>query len=147
VKTPTRNPLWAMFALVAALLWLAVRTTPGLVLITLGSLGPLVGHPWRGLAIAAIGAMVYAGQCSRTSYAPCLRCKGTGRHPKRRARDCRLCRGKGVRMRWGRAVMNAYRRATYTSGEAPAAPTARPLTADNYAHALRNASQRKADNR
>jgi hypothetical protein len=109
VNAPTRNPLWAMFVLLTAFLWLTVRTTPGLVLITLGSLTGYFGHPWRGLALAAVGAMVYAEQCSRTPFSPCLRCKGTGHRRHRRTRACRPCRGKGVRLRWGRAVMNAYR--------------------------------------
>ncbi|RSM49398.1 hypothetical protein DMB66_44840 [Actinoplanes sp. ATCC 53533] len=122
-----------MFALLTALLWLAARTTPGLVLITVGSLAGYLGHPWWGLATAAIGAMVYAEQCSRTPYAPCARCKGTGHRRNRRNRPCRPCRGKGVRMRWGRAVMNAYRRATYTAPSAPAARPARPLTPGTYA--------------
>ncbi|GAA0432584.1 hypothetical protein Aca07nite_19770 [Actinoplanes capillaceus] len=133
MTTPTRNPLRAMFALLIGLLWLAVRTTPGLVLITLGNLTAFFGRPWWGLATVAAGAMVYATQCSRTAFTPCLRCKGTGHHPKRRTRICRPCRGKGVRIRWGRAVMNAYRRATYTGGDAPAARPARPLTPGTYA--------------
>jgi hypothetical protein len=125
-----------MFALLAALLWLAARTTPGLTLITVGSLAAGVGHPWWGLAVAATGAMVYAAQCSRTPYARCLRCKGTGHHRHHRARVCRPCRGKGVRMRWGRTVMNTYRRATYSAGDAPAARPARPLAPGTYAQAL-----------
>lgn len=138
MTTPTRNPLWAMFALLTGLLWLAARTTPGLVLITVGSLAGYLGHPWWGLATVAVGAMVYAGQCSRTPYARCVRCKGTGHHRTRRTRACRPCRGKGVRMRWGRAVMNAYRRATYSTSAAPAARPARPLTPGTYAEALRD---------
>lgn len=138
MTTPTRNPLWAMFALLTALLWLTARTTPGLTLITVGSLAAGLGHPWWGLATAAVGAMVYAEQCKRTPYARCLRCKGTGHHHKRRTRACRPCRGKGVRMRWGRAVMNAYRRATYTASTAPAAEPARPLTPGTYAETLRD---------
>jgi hypothetical protein len=142
VTTPTRNPLWAMFALLTALLWLTARTTPGLVLITVGSLIGYLGSPWWGLAIAAAGAMVYAEQCSRTSYSPCVQCKGTGHHRKRRTRACRWCRGKGVRMRWGRAVMNTYRRATYTASAAPAARPAEPLTPGTYAEALRDTDRR-----
>ncbi len=92
-----------------------------------------------GLATAAAGATVYAEQCSRTPYAPCVRCKGAGHHRKRRTRACRPCRGKGVRMRWGRAVMNAYRRATYSAPSAPDAAPARPLTPSSYAEALRDA--------
>jgi hypothetical protein len=133
VTTPTRHPLWAMFVLLTALLWLTARTTPGLTLITVGSLAGLLGHPGKGLAVIAIGAMVYAGQCSRTAFTPCLRCKGTGHHRKRRTRTCRPCRGKGVRIRWGRAVMNAYRRATYTAPTALAARPAPPLTPNAYA--------------
>ncbi|GLW30159.1 hypothetical protein [Actinoplanes regularis] len=133
MTTPTRNPLWAMFALFTALLWFAARTTPGLTLITVGSLAGWLGHPWRGLATVALGAVVYAFQCSRTPFARCLQCKGTGHHPKRRFRVCRPCRGRGVRMRWGRRVMNAYRRATYTAGTAPDARPARPLTPGTYA--------------
>ncbi|WP_433793296.1 hypothetical protein [Actinoplanes sp. CA-252034] len=133
MTTPTRKPLWAMFALIAGLLWLAARTTPGLALITFGSLAGLFGYPGKGLAVVAIGAMVYAAQCSRTAFTPCLRCKGTGHHRKRRTRTCRPCRGKGVRIRWGRAVMNAYRRATYTAPAAPAARPAPPLTPGTYA--------------
>jgi hypothetical protein len=136
VKTPSRDPLWAMFALLVALLWLAARTTPGLTLITVGSLAGCLGHPWWGLAAAAVGAIVYAKQCSRTPYAPCLRCKGTGHHRNHRTRACRPCRGKGVRMRWGRAAMNAYRRATYTAPTAPTARPARPLTAATYDQTL-----------
>jgi hypothetical protein len=128
-----------MFALLTALLWLTARTTPGLTLITVGSLAGLAGYPWSGLAIAALGAVVYAQQCSRTPYAPCLRCKGTGHHRTRRTRACRPCRGKGVRMRWGRVVMNAYRRATYTAPAAPEARPARPLTPGSYAQAVRDA--------
>ena len=138
MHTPIRRPLWAMFALLAGLLWLAARTTPGLTLITVGSLAGFLGHPWRGLAIAAAGAMVYAAQCSRTPYARCLRCKGTGHHRIRRNKACRPCRGKGVRMRWGRAVMNTYRRATHSTSAAPAAQPARPHTPGTYAQALTN---------
>ena len=133
MTTPTRHPLWTMFALLTGLLWLAIRTTLGLVLITVGSLSAGFGHPWWGLATAALGALIYREHCSRTPYARCLRCKGTGHHPRRRTRACRPCRGKGVRMRWGRRVMNAYRRATYTAPEAPAARPARPLTPGTYA--------------
>ncbi len=143
MTTPTRNPLWAMFALLTALLWFTARTTPGLTLITVGSLAAFTGHPWWDLAIAAFGAMVYAEQCSRTPYARCFRCRGTGHHHRRRNRPCRPCRGKGVRMRWGRAVMNTYRRATYTAPTAPDARPARPLTPSSYAEALRDS----ADNR
>ncbi len=143
MSTPSRNPLWAMFALLTALLWLPARITPGLTLITVGSLAGLLGHPWWGLAIAGFGAMVYAEQCSRTPYARCLRCNGTGHHRIRRAKACRPCRGKGVRMRWGRAVMNAYRRATYTAPTAPAAAPARPLTPNSYADALRDNTDRQ----
>lgn len=143
MTTPTRNPLWAMFALLAGLLWLAARTTLGLTLVTVGSLAAFLGHPWTGLAVAALGVMVYAQQCSRSPYARCLRCHGSGHHPKRRGRDCRPCRGKGVRMRWGRAVMNTYRRATYT-GAAPAAPAARPPAAGTYAQALRDTNKHDA---
>ncbi|SNS05288.1 hypothetical protein [Actinoplanes regularis] len=132
MTTPTRHPLGAMFALLTGLLWLAVRTTPGLALITLGSFAGVVGYPWRGLAAVALGALIYAAQCSRTPYTRCPRCTGTGRHPRRRTRTCRPCRGKGVRMRWGRRVMNAYRRATYT-GTAPDARPARPLNPGAYA--------------
>ncbi|WP_433301053.1 hypothetical protein ACQP2F_04980 [Actinoplanes sp. CA-030573] len=146
MKTPTRNPLWAMFALLAGLLWLAARTTPGLTLITVGSLAAGLGHPWTGLAVAALGAMVYREQCSRTPYARCLRCHGTGNHRIRHHKPCRLCRGKGVRMRWGRAVMNAYRRATY-SGTAPAAPAARPPAAGTYVQALRDTDEHEAGTR
>jgi hypothetical protein len=138
VTTPSRNPLAAMFALLAALLWLTARTTPGLLLITLGSLAAGLGHPWWGLAIAAAGAMIYAEQCKRTPYARCLRCAGTGHHRTHRYRACRPCRGKGVRMRWGRAVMNTYRRATYSGTSAPAARPARPLTPSTYIEALRD---------
>lgn len=138
MKTPTRDPLWAMFALLTALAWLTVRTTPGLTLITVGSLAGWLGHPWWGLALAAAGAMVYAEQCSRTPYAPCLLCKGAGHRRHRRTRACRPCRGKGVRIRWGRAVMNAYRRATYTAPTAADARQARPLNPATYADAFRD---------
>jgi hypothetical protein len=121
-----------MFALVSAGLWFTIKTTPGLVMVTLGSIAALVGHPWWGLAVAAAGAMLYAENCSRTPYAPCLRCEGTGHHRTRRGRVCRRCRGKGVRMRWGRAVMNTYRRSTYSTGQAPAARAARPLAPGTY---------------
>lgn len=132
MKTPTRHPLAAMLFLPVALLWLAVRTSPGLFLITVGSLAACAGHPWTGLAIAALGALIYREQCSRTPYDRCLRCKGTGHHRIRRTRPCRPCRGKGVRMRWGRRVMNAYRRSTYTAPSAPDARAARPLTPSTY---------------
>ena len=63
-------------------------------------------------------------------YAPCWRCSGIGYRPRRwlrhQLRACRACRGRGVRIRWGRAAMNAYRRATYTPPVPTAAPTARP---------------------
>ena len=143
MHTPRRHPLWAMFVLLTALLWLTARTTPGLMLITVGSLAAWRGHPWSGLALAAIGAMVYAQQCSRTPYAPCLWCKGTGHRRHRRTRACRPCRGKGVRIRWGRAVMNAYRRATYTAPTAPAAHAARPLTPTTYDQALTHTDRRQ----
>ncbi|XVV14420.1 hypothetical protein ACQP2X_08775 [Actinoplanes sp. CA-131856] len=147
MTTPTRNPLWAMFALITGLLWLAARAAPGLSLITLGSLAACLGHPWTGLAVAALGAMVYRVQCSRTPYARCLRCHGTGHHARRRTRACRACRGKGVRMRWGRRVMNTYRRATYTAPTAPDARPARPMTPSSYAEALRDNSDHEAGNR
>ncbi|GAB1695043.1 hypothetical protein [Krasilnikovia sp. M28-CT-15] len=136
MTTPARNPLWTMFVLLTALLWLTARTTPGLTLITIGSLAGYFGHPWWGLALIAVGAMIYAEQCSRTPYAPCLRCNGSGHHKTRRTRACHPCKGRGVRMRWGRAVMNTYRRATYTTPAAPAARPAPPVTATTYTQAL-----------
>lgn len=138
MSTPARTPRGAMFAQLTAVLWFTIRTTPGLVLITVGSLAAWLGHPWWGLAVAAMGAMVYAEQCKRTPYAPCARCEGTGHHRKHPTRACRPCRGKGVRMRWGRAVMNTYRRATYSTGAAPAARPAQPLGPGTYAQALRS---------
>jgi hypothetical protein len=132
MDTPSRDPLGAMFAQLSALVWHTCRTTPGLVLITVGSLAACLGHPWWGLAGAGLGAMLYAEHCSRTPYAPCYRCAGTGHHHKHRSRACRPCRGKGVRMRWGRAVMNTYRRATYSTTAAPAARPARPLAPGTY---------------
>ncbi|MDM4721348.1 hypothetical protein QTQ03_17705 [Micromonospora sp. WMMA1363] len=140
MTTPTRHPLWAMFVLLAALLWITARTTPGLTLITVGSLTVGFGHPWWGLTTTAIGALIYRQQCSRTPYSPCLRCKGSGHHRTRRTRACRPCRGKGVRMRWGRAVMNTYRRATHTAPTAPAARPARPFTPNTHADALRESA-------
>lgn len=140
MKTPTRNPLWAIFVLLAPLLWLAARTIPGLTLITLGSLAGCLGRPWWGLAMVAVGALIYREQCSRSPYSPCLRCKGSGHHRKRHAKACRPCRGRGVRIRWGRAVMNAYRRATHTADTAPAARPARPFTPGTYADALRQSA-------
>lgn len=137
MDTPSRSWLGAMFAQLTALTWFTIRTTPGLVLITVGNLAAWFGYPWWGLAGAALGAMLYAEQCQRTPYAPCYRCEGTGHHRKHRTRACRPCRGKGVRMRWGRAVMNTYRRATYTAATAPPAPPARPLGPGTYAQALR----------
>ncbi len=145
MKTPVRSALGAMFALVTALAWHTARTTPGLSLITLGSLAGAAGHLWWGLATAAVGAMVYAEQCSRTPYAPCYRCDGTGHHPHHRTRACRPCRGKGVRMRWGRAVMNTYRRATVPTTSAPAARVARPLAPGTYVEALRDSAPRRGD--
>ena len=46
-------------------------------------------------------------------------------------------------MRWGRAVMNTYRRATYTAPTAPDATPARPLTPSSYADALRDNADRQ----
>ena len=134
MKTPTRDPLWAMFTLLTGLLWFTARTSPGLFLITVGSFLGWLGHPWWGLTLIAVGALIYAQQCSRTPYAACVRCHGIGYRPRRRGiRPCRPCRGKGVRMRWGRTVMNTYRRATHTASTAPAADLARPLAPGTYA--------------
>src|SRR3954469_1295413 len=103
MSTPTRTLLGAMFAQLTALIWYICRTTPGLLLITVGSLAGLTGHhPWWGLAAAGLGAMLYAEQCKRTPYAPCYRCEGTGHHRKHRTRTCRPCRGKGVGVGGGR---------------------------------------------
>jgi GNAT superfamily N-acetyltransferase len=124
-----------------------LRTTPGLVLIAVGAGVTLVGHPWAGLAVAAVGGLVYRVQCYRTPYTDCWRCGGIGYRPPRHRRHgigrlllavifggasgmrrCRACRGRGVRMRWGKRAMNVYRRATYTGPAlaADAAPEPRP---------------------
>ncbi len=133
MRTAHRRPRGASSATVAALLvavcaaligtvlrlaWRTARTTPGLVLIACGALCAALRHPGIGLALAGLGALIYHTQCYRTPYTPCPRCAGAGHlRPRRRrarmARRCWLCHGKGVRMRWGRAAMNAWRRATY----------------------------------
>jgi hypothetical protein len=157
VTTLLLRTLGALLGLVLGLAWLALRTTPGLTLIAFGATTTALGHPLVGLAVAAGGALLYAEQCKRTPYANCLRCNGIGYRPRRArllrrndtARRCRHCRGKGVRMRWGRAVMNAYRRATYTGTPtaparpaevAPAAPEPEPPT---YTDALRRHAIRR----
>ena len=143
----------------ASLTVYTLRTTPGLVLITLGTFVTFVlGHPWVGSGLAGLGAAVYAEQCHRTPYADCWRCGGAGYRPPRRhgptrlilavifgggshVRRCRACHGHGMRMRWGRRVMNTYRRATHTAPTQPdpatnalPAPEAGPVT---YAQVLR----------
>jgi hypothetical protein len=125
----------------ASLTVYALRTTPGLVLATIGAGITLTGRTWAGLAVAGLGALIYRVQCYRTPYTDCWRCGGIGYRPPRHHRHslgrlllalvfggasrvprCRACRGYGVRMRWGRRLMNTYRRATYT-------PTTTPQTA------------------
>ena len=134
----------------------AVKTTPGLVAIVCGLVAVRAGAIWPGLAVTAVGALLYAEQCFRGPFTDCVRCHGAGhrrrRHRRQKAhttrstgwgradrRDaldgagdalallmggkppkrCRHCRGRGVRMRWGRAVMNASRRAPYTPPTTP----------------------------
>lgn len=168
-----------------SLIVITLRTTPGLVALVCGLVAVRAGATWPGLAVAAVGALIYAEQCHRSPYTDCLRCHGTGhRRPRwRRPRQtrptgtpgkarstggwtgrdalngfedagylvlhlggkppkrCRHCRGRGVRMRWGRAVMNAYRRATYTPTTTPAvAPLAgapEPAGPVSYADTVR----------
>jgi hypothetical protein len=172
-RTPKQRSITlGLTGLLLSLLVFTLRTTPGLVLITLGAATAYTGHPWTGLAAAVVGALVYREQCYRTPYAPCIACRGIGyrphRHTRRRghgktgrrglpglrrstARRCRLCGGKGVRIRWGRAAMNAYRRATYTPRETPdpatsadVAPAAGPpkWTDAVRRHATRNPTHR-----
>lgn len=130
----------------------ALRTTPGLVTILAGLVLAPLDHRPVAVGLVVAGSLVYAEQCKRTPYANCWRCHGIGyrtRHRSRLARwllgppstRCRLCKGHGVRMRWGRRVMNAYRRATYTPPAVPdradaasPAPAAGPV---NQADALR----------
>lgn len=116
-----------------------LRTTPGLVLLAVGA-GITFGlhRTWLGLALAVAGGLVYRVQCFRTPYTDCWRCGGVGYRPPRhrrhglarlllalvfggasQVRRCRACRGRGVRMRWGRRLMNVYRRATHTSTTTP----------------------------
>jgi hypothetical protein len=149
MSTPSHGPLGAMFAQLTGLIGYTIRTTPGLILITLGSGSGLAGHPIAGAAAVILGALLYRDHCGRTPYTDCARCHGTGHRPGRTrllsrgrtAKRCAWCRGKGVRLRWGRAVMNAYRRATHTTRTDPAAPApARPAAHAgpvSYADALR----------
>jgi hypothetical protein len=141
--------LGALLMFLAARALLTLRTTPGLVLIVFGGAVSWYGHPLIGLAIAAGGALIYREQCHRSPYTRCLRCHGIGYRTARRLlggkqlRRCRLCGGPGHRMRWGRALMNAYRRATYTGRAhtpepgraAPPAPRPAPPT---YTDAVRD---------
>jgi len=157
LTTVRRRPQGTVAALVAAacaavlgaclrLLWRGVRTTPGLFLILCGASCVVARHPWIGLGIAGIGALIYRTQCYRTPYTRCQRCAGVGHLKPRRARAriarrCWACHGKGVRIRWGRAVMNAWRRATYTPRTNPDAAydarPARPAGPITYTDALR----------
>ena len=146
--------LGALLALLAGLLLLTLRTTPGLTLIVFGAAVTGFGHPLVGLAVAAGGALIYAEQCKRSPYTRCLFCHGIGYRPNSplgrllrggsTARRCRACSGHGHRMRWGRALMNAYRRATYTGRtQIPADPARTAVPAPRpapptYTDALRD---------
>jgi hypothetical protein len=129
LRTPQTKTQGALGALILAVIIYTLRTTPGLIAITFGSGAMALGRPWTGLIIATVGALIYSEQCHRTPYAPCWRCSGIGYRPRRwrrhQLRACRPCRGRGVRIRWGRAAMNAYRRATYTPPVPTTAPVAR----------------------
>jgi hypothetical protein len=128
---PAHHTLMSLFVF-------TLRTTPGLVLVAVGALTTVAGHPWAGLAVAVAGGLIYRVQCYRTPYTDCWRCGGVGYRPPRhrrhglarlilgllfggaaKMRRCRACRGRGVRMRWGRRLMNGYRRATHTSVTTP----------------------------
>ena len=151
--------LGATLALLAGLLLLTLRTTPGLVLIVSGAAVTWAAHPVIGLALATAGALLYAEQCKRTPYTRCLFCHGIGYRPNSflgrllrggsSARRCRACAGHGHRMRWGRAVMNAYRRATYTGRpQLPADPARTAVPAPRpepptYTDALREHLRRR----
>ena len=137
MRTPRREPQGSLPAVIAALILLWIRVSPGLFLITLGSGLAVLDRPWWGAAVALLGAFVYSEQCYRTPYTPCRRCTGIGWRPRRLGhylKACRACRGKGVRMRWGRRAMNAYRRATHTpptpTGAVPAQAARRPGPVD-----------------
>lgn len=114
----------------------ALKTSPGLLLIALAAAVAAAGYPLTGAGLGLAGAAIYHTQCYRTPYTRCGICHGTGhRRPRglrvRTAKHCRWCHGQGVRIRWGRAAMNAWRRATYT------APTAREAAeAEDAAEAL-----------
>jgi hypothetical protein len=163
MSTPSHSALAAISAQLTGLVWHTIRTTPGLVLVTLGSCAGLLGHLVAGLAAVLAGGLIYHSQCGRTPYTDCARCHGIGHHRparnrrqrgglpglrSRTGRRCSWCRGRGVRLRWGRAVMNAYRRTTHTSTTTPAAARdalpARQAGPESYARALNRATSRQA---
>lgn len=57
----------------------------------------------------------YAALCAISPYGPCRSCNGFGFHltttlsgrPKR-GRDCRRCKGHGIRLRLGRRIFNFF---------------------------------------
>jgi hypothetical protein len=70
----------------------------------------------------------YALLCWALPFGRCLRCRGTGSHPRlitRRLRTCRRCRGAGLRLRHGRRAFNYLARIHHDATRTRAAGGAR----------------------
>jgi hypothetical protein len=86
-------------------------------------------HPHLTLAIAAVLipfviTFRYLVLCWIAPFRPCRKCDGRGRLATplgRLTRQCRRCRGTGIRLRLGRHVINHYRRIHADATRPPAA--------------------------
>nr|WP_055506808.1 hypothetical protein [Nonomuraea pusilla] len=74
---------------------------------------PVTFAPIAVLATLSIVTIRYAILCHVLPFTRCRRCGGTGRTPRRigrGSRPCRRCDGTGLRLRWGRHLLNYARR-------------------------------------
>ena len=69
------------------------------------------------IPLLALFTLGYFAFCLASPFAPCRRCDGIGHHLKtdrrghtRRGKPCRHCKTTGLRIRFGRHLINAYRR-------------------------------------
>jgi hypothetical protein len=65
------------------------------------------------VAATTLAAALYAAACWLLPFGRCWFCRGVGARPRlitRRLRPCRMCRGAGRRLRYGRRAFNYFAR-------------------------------------